>query len=97
VIVIRETQGWWKVRDPQGDEVWVRQGQLANEHTVIARVDGAILKRAHAKAAELATFQAGAVMSFKGCADGWCRVEAQGREGYVIDRLVWGAEELPAS
>src|SRR5579871_2902585 len=31
VVVVRESQDWRKIRDPQGDEVWVKKSLLAAE------------------------------------------------------------------
>jgi SH3-like domain-containing protein len=97
VVVVRESREWWKVRDPSGDEVWVNVRMLAGERTVIAQEAGAMMRRADPEAPETATFEAGAVMALRNCEDGWCRVEAAGREGYVLQRLLWGAADLPSA
>jgi SH3-like domain-containing protein len=96
VVVVRESQDWRKIRDPMGDEVWVSKTQLAAERTVIATAPGAIHRDATTKSAVTARFGAGAVVKLVACKGGWCRVEAEGRSGFVLKSLVWGADDLPA-
>lgn len=96
VVVVRESQDWRKIRDPMGDEVWVNKTQLAAERTVIATAAGAIHRDATNKSAPAARFAAGAVMSLATCKGEWCRVEAEGRTGFVLKSQLWGADELPA-
>jgi SH3-like domain-containing protein len=96
VIVVRESNEWWRIRDPEGSETWIRSSQLAGNRTVVATAPGAILKKAEPGAAEQATFVAGSVLQLKSCVDGWCRVEAEGRAGYALERLFWGVAALPA-
>jgi SH3-like domain-containing protein len=97
VIIVKETREWRKVRDPSGDEVWVHVRTLAGERTVMTTGPGAVLRRGKPDAQEVATFDAGAVMALRGCDQGWCKVEAGGREGFVMERLLWGAADLPGA
>jgi SH3-like domain-containing protein len=96
VIVVKESLDWWRIRDPQGEETWIKSSQLAGNRTAVATSAGAVLKRAAPDSPEQATFVIGSVLQLKACADGWCRVEAESREGYVLERLLWGASSLPA-
>jgi SH3-like domain-containing protein len=95
VIIVRESQDWRKIRDPMGDEVWVNKTQLAAERTVITTASGGIRRDASAKSAFAARFAAGAVLQLDGCKDEWCRVEAEGRKGWVLRSELWGADDLP--
>lgn len=97
VVVVRESQDWRKIRDPMGDEVWVNKTQLAAERTVIATAGGAIHRDPTAKSAPVARFAAGAVMNLSACKGEWCRVEAEGRPGFVLKSQLWGADDLPAA
>jgi SH3-like domain-containing protein len=94
VVVVRESQDWRKIRDPQGDEVWVHRRMLAAERTVLATVDGAILRQPGGRSGVVARFSPGAVMNLETCVDGWCRVEAEGFHGWALEAQLWGAEEL---
>ena len=95
VVIVRESQEWRKIRDPQGDEVWVHRRMLAAERTAITTTTGAIKRTADSRSAAVARFGAGAVMQLESCEGAWCRVEADGRKGFVLRTQLWGADELP--
>jgi SH3-like domain-containing protein len=94
VVIIRESQEWRKIRDPQGDEVWVHRRMLAAERTVVTTDEGAIRRAAESRSALVARFDAGVVLQLRGCSGAWCEVEAEGRSGFVLKSEVWGANEL---
>jgi len=97
VVIVRESQEWRKIRDPQGDEVWVHRRMLAAERTAITTNAGSIRRSAESRSAAVARFEAGAVLQLAGCDAAWCRVEAEGRKGFVLKSEVWGADDLPAA
>jgi SH3-like domain-containing protein len=94
VVVIRESQDWRKIRDPVGDEVWVNKSQLAAERTAITIDAGAIQRDPNPRSAPVARFEAGAVMTLSTCGTEWCRVAAEGREGWTRRVLLWGVDPL---
>lgn len=97
VVIVRESQEWRKIRDPQGDEVWVHRRMLAAERTAITTVAGAIKREADSRSPAAARFNVGAVLRLEACNGAWCRVEAEGRKGFVLRTQIWGADELPKS
>jgi SH3-like domain-containing protein len=97
VVIVRESQEWRKIRDPQGDEVWVHRRMLAGERTAITTSQGAIYRNPDSRTIALATYKAGAVMALGDCTRDWCRVEAEGRKGWVQKVQLWGADELKAA
>jgi SH3-like domain-containing protein len=97
VIIVRESQDWRKIRDPLGDEVWVNKSQLAGERTVITVARGGIRRTADSKSDILARFEAGAILQLVDCRSAWCRVEAEGRKGWVLRSELWGVDELPSA
>lgn len=97
VVIVRESQEWRKIRDPQGDEVWVHRRMLAAERTVITTDKGAMRRSAESRSGFVARFNAGAVLQLRGCNDAWCEVEAEGRRGFVLKSEVWGADQLPGA
>jgi SH3-like domain-containing protein len=94
VVIVRESQDWRKIRDPMGDEVWVNKSQLAAERTAITTSTGAILREPNTGAAAIARFAAGAVVSLGDCSGDWCRVAAEGHEGWTPRSQIWGADPL---
>lgn len=96
VVIVRESQEWRKIRDPQGDEVWVHRRMLAAERTLITTDTGAIRRTADSRGQTVARFEAGAVLQLHACGPAWCEVEAEGRKGFVLKSQVWGASDLPS-
>lgn len=96
VVIVRESEEWRKIRDPQGDEVWVNARMLTGERTAVTTADGAIRSRAEARAPSVATFAAGAVVKLVGCDGAWCRVEAGRAKGWTMRAVLWGVADLPA-
>lgn len=94
VIIVRESEEWRKVRDPQGDEVWVLRNMLAGQRTAVATAMGAVRKEPQTWAPTVARYRIGAVLRLGECADGWCRVEARGLKGWAPQTELWGAAEL---
>ena len=97
VIVVRESKDWRMIRDPMGDEVWINQNQLAQRRTAITTDTGTVFREPRTDAARIARFAAGAVVQLGDCGNAWCRVEADGRKGWVQRGHLWGADALPAA
>ncbi len=97
VVIVRESQDWRKIRDPQGDEVWVRSRLLAGERTAITTGDGALRLRPDHAAQASARYAPGVVMKLVSCESGWCRVETAGVAGWAPRGHLWGAEDLPSA
>ena len=97
VVVVRESKDWRMIRDPMGDEVWINQSQLAARRTAITTTTGVIYREPRKDAAKVARFGAGAVVSLGDCGEVWCRVEGDGRKGWVEKAHLWGADSLAAA
>ena len=96
VVVIRESKDWRMIRDPVGDEVWINQSQLAARRTAITTHAGVIYGEPRTDAGKVARFDAGAVVSLGDCGQVWCRVDGDGRKGWVEKAHLWGADMLKA-
>ncbi len=93
VEVIAEYATWRKVRDWQGAEGWVHQSMLDGRRTVIVTGQVRNLRRVPDAAAEpAARAEPGVIATVRECpTDGvWCRVEAEGIEGWLRRDEVWG-------
>jgi SH3-like domain-containing protein len=95
VVIVRESQEWRKIRDPQGDEVWVHRRMLSADRTAITTVAGAIKHEADSRSQPIARFNIGAVLKLEACTPAWCQVEAEGRKGFVLKSQLWGVDALP--
>ncbi len=93
VEVLSTVGSWVKVRDVQGDAVWVERSQLSAQRTVLARGSGATVRAQPQEGAEL-VFQAerGVLLELlEPAVNGWARVRHQdGSAGHVRAAEVWG-------
>lgn len=97
VVVIRESNDWRKVRDPQGDEVWIHASQIAEQRTAITTHSGGVHREPRTDSPLTARFNPGSVLRLGACGTVWCPVKAQGQQGWVLREHVWGADALPAA
>jgi len=96
VVIVRESQEWRKIRDPQGDEVWVHRRMLAEDRTVITTDSGRLRRSAGARGVALAAFEAGVVARLVRCEAGWCEIRTEEVSGWTEASLLWGAFDIPA-
>ncbi len=99
VQVVAETPDWRRVRDPGGEEVWMRRRLLSGRRAVRAGRAEDMVSRPDADAALVARIEPGAILWLERCRDGWCRLEADGRRGWARARAFWGvyADEVEPS
>ncbi len=96
LVVVAETEMWRKVRDPNGDEAWVRKPALSGDRFVMTIGETTLLSKPKLGANPVASSEAGALMKLEECNDdGWCRVKAgNGLRGWTSNRHLWGAQKL---
>lgn len=94
VEVVRESPHWWKVRDPDGELVWIHARMFDSRRTVMAdALDGdplAIRRRPSDDAPILAYAEAGVVFTLGACEDGWCRIIGAQASGWTPAASLWG-------
>ena len=91
--VIDEFDIWRRVRDHQGTVGWMHRSMLAGRRTLLVLGERPLLRRRPVPAAPgLAYLESGVVGAFGGCEGGWCRIEAQGFEGWLRRAEVWGVD-----
>lgn len=97
VQVVAETETWRKVRDPQGDEVWMHRRTLARKRTVLSlgAADGGPLAL-HEAAGELSAIaaqaEAGVIFALDQCDGDWCRVDGAQGGGWAPMVRLWGVD-----
>ncbi len=92
IEITAEYGHWRKVRDVDGAEGWVHKSLLTGRRSVL--VIGAIrtLRRdPDASSAAVAKLEPGVVAALLACGDGWCRIEIDGRKGWLPQADFWGA------
>ncbi|ANY20753.1 Bacterial SH3 domain protein [Tsuneonella dongtanensis] len=91
--VIRVHEGWRLVRDPAGDEGWVTANLLSAERGGLVVGDGlAAIRTGGSDSAKVKwNAEPGVVVALGECESGWCKVNADGRRGFMRADRLWGA------
>jgi Uncharacterized protein conserved in bacteria len=93
VLVIKESREWLKVRDPNGDEVWMHERTLGGRPSVM--VFGAELvdmkARPNADGKVMARIESGAIANLIDCDGAFCEVYINRKKGWVAKTHLWGA------
>lgn len=92
MLIVRETHGWRRVRDKDGDEVWMQARMLSTDRTVIIIQDQTLFKRPDPASQGRATLKAGLVAQLEKCEQGWCSVKIGRQSGWVTKAALWGVE-----
>lgn len=95
--VIAETPDWRKVCDPDGGVAWVHKRTLDSKRSVmrLTSTDLVMRKRPTEEAPLAATLMARSLAELDKCAEGWCKVTANGAAGWIHASEVWGAADTP--
>jgi SH3-like domain-containing protein len=98
VEVTAEYGHWRRVRDVDGVGGWVHYTLLSGQRTVLVRGDGQVPLRAEpSETGEVrAMAEPGVVAALGECEASWCRVSAEGIEGWVARGALWGVAEAAA-
>ena len=93
IKVVRLVEGWRLIEDPDGTRGWVVARLLSPDRGAIVIGEGLAEMREAAAASAPALWKAqpGVVGKLGECADGWCRFDVGGREGWVRAERLWGA------
>ena len=94
--ITAEFETWRRVRDAEGAEGWILQNLLTGKRTALISpgnkgkfVDMVSEPSFHSSTvAKLAT---GVMGEIKSCDGTWCRIVANGYDGYVDQNMIWGA------
>ncbi|HEY0149802.1 MAG TPA: SH3 domain-containing protein [Allosphingosinicella sp.] len=94
IRVVETYPNWRKVQDPTGTTGWMLQRLLSDQRTAI--VTGNEPKAMHESPEEGSRIrfraEPGVVGRLSKCADGWCRFEVGGRDGYMRAADFWGSD-----
>ena len=95
--VIGEHGHWRRVEDRDGQGGWVHYSLLSGVRHVIIEADLTAMRVKPAGEAEVNAYaEAGVVARLGKCSLDWCRINAEGRRGWVQKEVLWGvkAEEV---
>lgn len=91
VLILKESQHWRFIRDPDGDEVWVHARMLSGARTVMVRQETEMKRKAGEEAVSIALLKPGAIAELKACSSSWCEISAERFKGFVRRQLLWGS------
>ena len=91
VEITAEFENWRRIRDSDGAEGWIHQSLLSGTRTAI--VTGGIRtlwRTPEPGAVRVLRAEAGVVGRLIECEDAWCRLEIEGRRGWLPRDEIWG-------
>ena len=89
--VVAEWNVWRKVRDADGTEGWMDRAMLSTDRTLqITKQTRELRARPDLSSPIVLRAEPGVVMRVTMCADRWCRVEGEGRSGYILREQGFG-------
>lgn len=91
VLVLKETEGWRYVRDPDGAEVWMHARMLTESGTAMALSHTTLMASPRRDARAVAEMEAGAVVTLGRCETGYCHVSSGRHGGWAPRAALWGA------
>jgi len=91
--VVRLKEGWRLVRDPDGAQGWMLARFLSPERSaVVTAGEPADMREEASLSATLKWRLAPGVVGMLGdCDSGWCKLDVDGRKGFVPQDRLWGA------
>ena len=98
VEIVAEFDTWRKIRLHDDDEGWVHASLLSSRRTVLVTEDVGELRRTPDDDARVVLrAEPGVIGDLIDCEESWCRVDIQGRRGWLPRDAFWGIlpEEMP--
>ncbi len=95
VEIVQEFDDWRRIRDREGTLGWVQQNLLSGRRNVqILPPTRALLAEPQEESRLVARLEPGVIAKVIECAAGlWCRIEADGVEGWMPRAALWGVRE----
>ena len=92
MLVVRETHGWRRVRDPDGDEVWMQARMLSETRTAMITREIELKRAPETEARAKAHLKPGVIAELVSCEEGWCEIEVDRKSGYLPESALWGTQ-----
>ena len=94
VLIVKESRNWRRVRDPDGDEVWMHARMLSPGRRVLVLSADQMRARPDPDSPASARLEAGLVAEVTGCQQDWCHIAVDGRQGWFPRSGLWGTSPL---
>lgn len=94
IKVVEVYSHWRKIEDPEGTTGWMQVNLLSAARTALVTGDEPRpMREAPAEGANVRFLaEPGVVGRLSDCAGDWCRLDVQGREGYIRTDHLWGTD-----
>lgn len=94
VYVLEPSGDWRRIRDPWGEETWVKRYMLETKRTAFVPDDTSapiILRKGPAASTRgVARMAPGGVANLGACAGLWCKLTVGNRSGWTLRSAIWG-------
>ncbi|MEO0467167.1 MAG: SH3 domain-containing protein [Pseudomonadota bacterium] len=90
VLILKESQSWARVRDPDGDEVWIHRRTLQPGTTAMVKQTTQLRAGGNIAARSVAEIENGVMVSWSNCQDRFCEVTIDNTTGWVLESHLWG-------
>jgi SH3-like domain-containing protein len=91
VEITEEFDTWRKIRDYDGDEGWIHSSLLSSRRTIMVSGDVRDLRRTPGVDSRVVLrAEHGVIGDLFDCEENWCRVEIEGRRGWLQRSEFWG-------
>jgi len=90
--VVEEFDHWRKIKDVEGASGWVHKMMLdGSRYVMITGTEPCLmLSAAETNARPLLKAKPGVIASVVECERAWCRLQVEGRKGWVEKKRIWG-------
>ena len=92
IRVLEVYRSWRKIEDPDGTRGWMLVSLLSSTRTALVRGSEPAPMHERPDGTSAVSYRAapGVVGRISQCANGWCRLDVQGRAGFIRTDLIWG-------
>ncbi len=90
-----EYENWRRIKDHEGEEGWIYHSLLSGKRTGLILHDDLvpIHRKADKDSRLMAYIEPKALVALEKCEGAWCKLKAQGYEGWAERRYIWGVYE----
>jgi len=92
MLIVRETHGWRRVRDPDGDEVWMQARMLSETRTALVTRDVELKRDPATDSHSKARLKSGVIAELTACENGWCKIKVGRETGWLPKSELWGTD-----
>jgi SH3-like domain-containing protein len=91
VEIIEEFDTWRKIRDHEGEEGWIHSSLLSSKRTIMVIGEVRDVRRTPGLDSRVVLrAEPGVIGQLFDCEENWCRVEIEGRRGWLQRSEFWG-------